>query len=180
MTQTVLPLRLGITEEKLAAHAGLAIFGEFVHATGILTEANKALMGSGSGAGYVPSQYIEPRMLMLQGGGRWLGDFRVIRHDAALCELMGMLEIASSDAVDDWLSRQGNVKGLPGLGAVRQLVVRRTLNRDTITDYTLDIDATQIVAEEETARLTYKGERGYMPIVAHLAENGLIRGIPPG
>ena len=43
MTQTVLPFKLGITEEKLTAHAGLAMFGEFVHATGILSEANKAL-----------------------------------------------------------------------------------------------------------------------------------------
>src|SRR5271169_2639583 len=116
MTQTVLPFKLGITEEKLTAHAGLAIFGEFVHATGILTEVNKALMGPGSGAGYMASQYVEPLMLMLQGGGRTLEDLRVIRNDAALCELMGMIEIPSSDAVGDWLRRQGSGKGLSGLG----------------------------------------------------------------
>ncbi len=69
MTQTVLPFKLEITDEKLTAHAGLAIFGEFVHATGILGEVNKALRGPGSGAGYMPSQYVEPLMLMLQGGG---------------------------------------------------------------------------------------------------------------
>ncbi len=176
MTQTILSFKLGITEEKLTAHAGLAIFGEFVHATGILAEANKALRGPGSGAGYMPSEYVEPLMLMLQGGGRTLEDLRVIRNDAALCELLGIQEIPSSDAVGDWLRRQGSGEGLSGLGVIRQLIVRRTLNRDTIADYTLDIDATQIVAEKETARLTYKGERGYMPIVGHLAENGLIIG----
>lgn len=176
MTQTVLPFKLGITEEKLTAHAGLAVFGEFVHATGILTEVNRALKGPGSAAGYTPSQYVEPLMLMLQGGGRALEDLRVIRNDAALCELMGLKEIPSSDAVGDWLRRQGAREGLRGLAVVRQLIVRRALNRDTTTDYTLDIDATQIVAEKEEAKITYKGERGYMPIVGHLAENGLIIG----
>jgi hypothetical protein len=115
-------------------------------------------------------------MLMVQGGGRTLEDVRVIRNDAALCELMGMEEIPSADAVGDWLRRQGKGRGLSGLGVVRQLIIRRTLKRDTITDYTLDIDATQIVSEKEEAKVTYKGERGYMPIVGHLAENGLIIG----
>jgi len=174
MTQSVLPFKLEMTEEKLTAHAGLAIFGELVHATAILREVDKMLKGPGSAMGYKPSQYVEPLMLMLQGGGRSLEDLRVIRNDEALCELMGIQEIPSSDAVGDWLRRQGKGEGLTGLAAVRRLIVRRTLNLSTITDYTLDIDATQIIAEKEGAKITYKGEKGYMPIVGHLAENGLI------
>ena len=49
MSQTVLPFKLEITGEKITAHAGLAIFGEFVHATGVLCEVDKALPGPGSG-----------------------------------------------------------------------------------------------------------------------------------
>jgi len=176
MTQTVLPFKLEITEEKITAHAGLAIFGEFVHATGILNEVDKTLKGPGSGAGYKPSRYVEPIMLMLHGGGRTLEDLRVIRNDVALCELLGIDEIPSSDAAGDWMRRKGKAEGLSGLGAVRRQVVRRTLNRDTTTEYTLDIDASQIIAEKEDAKMTYKGEFGYMPIVGHLAENGLIIG----
>ena len=172
----MLSFKLGITEEKITAHAGLAVFGEFVHATGILTEVDKALKGPGSGAGYKPSRYVEPVMLMLHGGGRTLEDLRVIRNDVALCELLGIDKIPSSDAAGDWLRRKGKDEGLSGLGAVRRLVVRRTLNRDTTTGYTLDIDASQIVAEKEDAKMTYKGRFGYMPIVGHLAENGLIIG----
>jgi len=174
MTQSLLPFKLEITEEKLTAHAGLAVFGEFGHATAILRQVDKMLKGPGSAVGYKPSQYVEPLMLMLQGGGRSLEDLRIIRSDGALCELMGMQEIPSSDAVGDWLRRQGKGEGLTGLAAVRRLIVRRTLNLSTITDYTLDIDATQIIAEKEGAKITYKGEKGYMPIVGHLAENGLI------
>jgi hypothetical protein len=47
---------------------------------------------------------------------------------------------------------------------------------DGIEGYTLDIDATGIVAEKESAKMTYKGYKGYMPIVGHVAENGLVVG----
>lgn len=176
MTQSVLPFKLEITEEKITSHAGLAVFGEFVHATGILKEVDKELKGPGSGAGYKPSQYVEPLMLMLHGGGRSLEDIRIIRNDSALCELLGIEEVPSSDASGDWMRRQGAGDGLQGSRIVRQLVIRRVLNRDERLDYTLDIDATQIIGEKKAAKFTYKGEQGYMPIVGHLAENGLIIG----
>ncbi|MBF0467190.1 MAG: transposase, partial [Nitrospirae bacterium] len=176
ITQTVVPFKLGITEEKITAHAGLVVFGEFVHATGILKEVDNALKGPGSGAGYRPSEYVEPIMLMLNGGGRTLEDLRVIRNDVGLCELLGIEDIPSSDAVGDWLRRKGKGDGLSGLEAVRGLVVRRALNLETITEYTLDIDASQIVAEKADAKMTYKGRFGYMPIVGHLAENGIVVG----
>jgi hypothetical protein len=50
------------------------------------------------------------------------------------------------------------------------------MKHDGIKDYTLDIDATGIEAEKKTAKMTYKGFPGYMPIVGHLAENGLVVG----
>jgi hypothetical protein len=40
----------------------------------------------------------------------------------------------------------------------------------------LDIEATGIEAEKQSALMTYKGYTGYMPMVGHLAENGLIVG----
>jgi hypothetical protein len=50
------------------------------------------------------------------------------------------------------------------------------LRNDEGADYTLDIDATQIVAEKREARYTYKGERGFMPLVGHIAEVGVVIG----
>jgi hypothetical protein len=55
-------------------------------------------------------------------------------------------------------------------------VFRRLLRNDERTDYTLDIDATQIVVEKREARYTYKGEKGYIPMVGHIAETGLVIG----
>jgi hypothetical protein len=78
--------------------------------------------------------------------------------------------VASEHVVPLVLMLHGGGRSLEDL---RQ-VLRRALNREETTDYTLDIDATQIVAEKKDAKWTYKGERGYMPLVGHLAENGLV------
>jgi|GEM_PF-1394052 len=71
---------------------------------------------------------------------------------------------------------QGELDGLASLAVVNQQQIRRALKREPRTDYTLDLDATQIVAEKQEATWTYKGERGYLPMLGHLAENGLVIG----
>ena len=82
----------------------------------------------------------------------------------------------SSDASGDWMRRMGANEsgGLAGLQRVNRCVFRRLLRDDERTDFTLDIDATQIVAEKREARYSYKGEKGYMPMVGHIAEKGLV------
>ncbi len=52
--------------------------------------------------------------------------------------------------------------------------VCRALKSEATTDYTLDMDATLIGAEKRSAQMTYKGFKGYSPLVCHLAENGLV------
>lgn len=176
LSQTVLPFKLEITQDRITARSGLAVFGEFVHAMGVPGLIDRELPGPKSGAGYEPSAYVEPLLLMLHGGGRTLEDLRQIRLDTGLRELLLMDKVPSSDAVGDWLRRSGESAGLGKLARVNRRIIRRALNRDETIDYTLDIDATQIVAEKKEARKTYKGETGYLPIVGHLAENGLVIG----
>lgn len=176
MPQTVLPFKLEMTKEKITANAGLVLLGEFCEAISLRMLLDKAMPKPGSAAGYSASAFVLPLVLMLNGGGQSLEDLREIRNDAALRELLGLADMPSSDAVGDWLRRMGLGKGLSGLAAVNRELVRIGLERDGLSEYTLDIDATQIEAEKRDARLTYKGERGYMPIVGHLSENGLAVG----
>lgn len=176
MTQTVLPFKLEMTRDTITAHAGLALLGEYLHALDLPRSLDRELPGPGSGAGYDPSEFVMPLVLMLHGGGRSLEDLRQIRRDAGLRELLGLERLPSSDATGDWLRRMGAGAGLSGMAAVNRDMLRRGMKRDGLAAYTLDIDATQIVAEKEEAAFTYKGERGYMPIVGHLAQNGLVVG----
>ncbi len=176
VSQTVLPFKLDSTPDTLTAQAGLVLFGEYLHAMGLPGSFDRELPGPLNPVGYRPSAYGVSLVLMLQGGGRSLEDLRLLRADEGLRTLLNLTAIPSSDATGDWLRRTGAGEGLEGLSRVQRRLLRKFLKRETRSEYTLDIDATQIVAEKETAKWTYKGEKGYMPLVGTLAENGLIVG----
>ena len=172
--KTVLPFKLETTPDSITPHAGLALFGEFTHGLGLPDLIDSHMPLPGSGAGYRPSRFMMPLMLMLNGGGQSLEDLRQIRHDTSLRDLLGLDRIPSSDAMGNWLRRTGMNGGLYGLDQVLHKVLARSLRDDGHELYTLDIDATAIESGKKLANMTYKGFRGYMPIVGHLAENGLV------
>jgi hypothetical protein len=174
--QTILAFKIDLTRDMITPHAGLALLGEFAVGLGFLKSADRYLPTPGSGAGYNPAEYVFPLLLMLNGGGRSLEDTRQIRTDEGLREILPLERIPSSDAFGDWLRNMGVNGGLSGLERVNRELLKRGMKYDGITGYTLDIDATGIEAEKQSAKMTYKGFKGYMPIVGHLAENGLVLG----
>ena len=176
VSQTVLPFKLGATDETLTAHAGLALFGEYCHALGLPAWLDAALPRPGSGAGYAASGHALSVIFMLHAGGRSLEDLRTLRADSGLLDLLKLGSVPSSDSLGDWLRRMGKGPGLAGLAEVQRQILTQVLAEGHCTAHTLDIDATQIVAEKETAHRTYQGEQGYMPMVGHLAETGLVIG----
>lgn len=174
INQRVFPFNLEITDDEITSHAGLALFGEFAGAVGLDRLSDRHCPMPGSNAGYFPSDYVTPLVLMFNGGGRSLEDMRVIRGDAGLRDLLGLHRIPSPCAIGDWLRRMGGAGGLGGLDLVNRTLLQNGLRDDTVDEYTLDIDATAIEAKKESARFTYKGFKGYMPMVGHLAENGFV------
>ena len=174
MPQTVLPYKLEKTKDTITPHSGLALVGEFAHGLRLPGKLDFRMPSPGSNAGYKPSEHVMPLILMFHGGGRSLEDLRQIRMDTGLRRILQMERMPSSDAVGDWLRRMGEDDGLDGLESVNRELLRVGLQDDDLREYTLDIDATQIVAEKRDAKRTYKGERGYMPIAGHLAENGMV------
>ncbi|HUL13333.1 MAG TPA: IS1380 family transposase [Methylococcaceae bacterium] len=176
VSQTVLPFKLESTQDTITAQAGLVLFGEYLHAMGLPCYLDRELPGPLNPVGYKPSAYGVSLVLMLQGGGRSLEDLRILRGDEGVRTLLNLKALPSSDATGDWLRRMGAGEGLEGLSRVQRRLLHKLLRKEVRKEYTLDIDATQIVAEKETAQWTYKGEKGYMPLVGTLAENGLIVG----
>lgn len=172
--QTVLPFKLEISKDTLTSHAGLALLGEFCVGLDLLGVIDRNLPKPGSGAGYKASEYVFPLVLMLNGGGRSLEDMRTMRADTGLREILPLDRMPSADATGDWLRRMGESKGLSGLKGSNRRFLKRGMKYDGLKAYTLDIDATGIESHKESAFFTYKGYPGYMPIVGHLAENGLV------
>ena len=174
--QSVLPFKLEMTKDLITSHAGLALMGEFAVGLGLNRALDRYLPEPGSGAGYLASEHVFPLVLMLNGGGRTLEDSREIRVDVGLREILPLKRMPSADATGDWLRRSGNNGGLEGLGKVNRRILKRAMKKERVKGYTLDIDATGIDSEKESAKMTYKGYKGYMPMVGHLAENGLVVG----
>ncbi len=173
IAKTILPFKLVPTDETITPHAGLAVFGEFLRAMGVDEEVRRFLPRPGSGRGYAVWEFVQPLLLMLHAGGRSLEDVRVLQADRGLLELLQIRGVPSADAVGAFLRRLGR-KGGPGLRRLHRRVIARALGREDRTAYTLDIDATAIEAHKKEAAFTYKGFKGYMPLVGHLAENGLV------
>lgn len=172
--QTVFPFKLEITNEILTARSGLALMAEFNHGIGLRELSDRHLPLPVSNRGYKPSAYVDSLVLMLEGGGRNLEDIRELNNEEGLMKLIDRKIIPSPDALGDWLRKMGDREadyaGLKGLGKVREVINQRILKRDGIEGYTLDADAMEIVAEKEDALFTYKGNKGYMPMLGFLYE----------
>ena len=172
--QTIFPFKIEMTREKLTAHGGLALMGEFNHGMGLRGLSDRCLPGPGSNRGFEPSVMVDSVVLMLQGGGRSLEDLRELANEEGLMKLIDRDEIPEPDTVGDWLRRMGDPgtgqRGLKGLERVRDKINERILRRDGLKEYTLDADATEIIGEKADALFTYNGNKGYMPMLGFLYE----------
>lgn len=108
--QTIFPFKLGMTVERLTAHGGLALMAEFNHGLRLRELTDKYLPASGSNRGYKPSVFVNPLVLMLEGGGRSLEDIRELEGEKELMKLTGNACIPDPDTVGDWLRRMGDPK----------------------------------------------------------------------
>jgi len=169
--QEVLGFKLEGTEELLTAHAGLALAHEFHLALGVRELLDECLPAPGSGRGLDASEVVLPTVLMLQGGGRDLGDIGVIARDKALRQAAGLQKVAAGSTLGDWLLRAGSSRrAMRGLEQVGRALAARRMEGTEQKDFTLDVDATIIEANKRDAQVAYEGTRGYQPMLGFLFE----------
>jgi hypothetical protein len=166
MAQTILNFTVESTKEKLTPRAGEAIFGEFLKAIRVDKLCNKHLPSPQSNRGYAPYTFIQPLMLMLHSGGRYLEDIRMIDSDKALRTLLGMRNVPTADSIGKWLKRDTTEKH-DGMEKINRILLQRYLSRveDSLV---LDIDATVIESHKSIAYTTYKMFPGFTPIIGHI------------
>jgi hypothetical protein len=172
IAQTRLPFKIEQTSENLTAHAGLAVAHEFNLGVGLQRLLNGHLPPPGSNRGHKPAEWIMPLILMLQGGGDDLADIKVIAQDAALRTACRLEKIPDESTLGDLLRRTGHSPdAMDGLADVECSLTRKMLLEGTITNFTLDADATIIPAGKYDAAVCYDGTKGYQPMLGFLAEN---------
>jgi len=166
--QTILNFQIETTNEKLTPRTGVIIFGEYLKGLDFKNIVNNEIESSSHHKAYNPFNYIYPLMLMLHSGGRVIDDIKEIRMDEALKTILKIDNIPTADAIIKYLHKMGK----EGEEAIRQ--INRKYFKKFIKsmkkkeDLILDIDATFIEAHKNTAKYSYKGEPGYMPMVGHV------------
>ena len=162
------------SKEVLSSKSGLILFGEFCHKIRLPQMIKEQLPAAKSNRGYSPENFVIALILMLHAGGRYLEDTKAIARDQGLCKLMNLEQIPSVDAIGDWLRRMGEDSDNNGLNIINKKIAALTLSSVKTQHLTLDIDATVIAANKYAASYTYKGCKGYTPLLGHIAENGAI------
>jgi Transposase DDE domain group 1 len=172
LPQLILPIKLEKSEERLTSLGGLVVLEEMAQALGVWKRVDEHLKGPGSGAGYRPSEFVQPLVWMLHAGGRRLEDLRELRAEQEVLKELGLRAVPDAGTVGDWLRRQGE-GGVAGLERVNRETIQGALQQEG-EEITLDIDATEIEAEKQEAKWTYNHVQGYMPLVGYV--NGICVG----
>jgi hypothetical protein len=168
--QGILPFKLEHTEELITPRSGLALFAEVVRTLRADQTVRESFARPGSNRGYEAWSYIEPLLLMLEGGGRHIEDLREIRDDETLRRLIGLRRMPSLSTFGDWIVRSGATGGVEAMRGISEEVAGRIWKRLATEGYTLDVDATVIEAEKQEAQWTYKKVRGWKPLFTEEGE----------
>jgi len=169
----ILPYKLTKTNEQLTSRAGLLTIAQLMQSLQLGEHIDQVFPLPKSNRGIKPSGYLETLILMQHEGSFHLDDVRHLHEESTLLSVLGVKRMPRSSALGDWLRCMGQQSiAFSAWKAVNQRVLAAALhNKKAIT---LDIDATEIIANKRDAQWTYKKNRGYMPMVGHIAETGQI------
>lgn len=165
-------VKVGETDAAVTGLAGVPVVVNLAHEMGLFTDVDALLPAKERDRGYSGSASVFDLMLIPLAGGECIDDLAVLRADEGLERLLHRKVMAPSTA-HDFLRRIQYV-GLEGLGRVRQRQLAHVARQHHPTQATLDCDASLFVSRSHTAQMSYKGERGWMPMLAFWSELDLV------
>jgi len=169
----ILPYKLKTTKEQLTSRAGLVVVAQIMKQLELSNSIDRHFPGPKSNRGIAASSYLETLILMQHEGSFHLDEVKHFHDDEALTPLLGIKQMPKASAMGNWLRRMGNNgQGLQALSCVNKGVLKTALHR--CKGITLDIDATEIISSKADAQWTYNKNQGYMPMVGHIAEVGMV------
>jgi len=126
-----------------------------------------------SNRGFRPSEFIKTFILMQHEGSFHLDDIRHLQDDDALRTVLDLNKLPKATTLGDWLRRMGSQAQIQDAWVkVNKALLQTALHH--CKKVTLDIDATEIVAHKAEAQWTYNKNKGFMPMVGHIAETGQV------
>ena len=169
----ILSYKLDTTNDLLTSRAGLLAVAQLMDSLGLAECIDQHFPLPKSNRGFRPSEFIKTFILMQHEGNFHLDDIRHLQEDEALRTVLGLKRLPRATTLGDWLRRMGGQKEvLEGWVKVNRVLLQSTLHR--CKQVTLDIDATEIVTHKADASWTYHKNKGFMPMVGHIAETGQV------
>lgn len=169
----ILPYKLKTTKNRLTSRAGLLTIAQLMESLKLSERIDKHFPLPKSNRGFNPSIFIQTLILMQHEGSFHLDDVRHLTEDSALRSVLGLKDIPKANAIGTWLRRVGsNSTYQNAWEEVNKSILKSALHH--CKGITLDIDATEIISNKADAKWTYKKNKGYMPMVGHIAETGQI------
>ena len=172
MTGKILPFTVKQSKEKLTDRGGLALVDEFMSATCFSKYLRKIFPAPGSGRGIHSTDYIRTLAFHFIDGGRYLEDIEDVKSDEGFRALIKMDRMPGSDAMGNWLRRQGQDNGIDRIRIVNDMLVQHYISAGNSNDYFFDVDSTLIESNKGDAEYCYKNFRSYHPMLGWLSENG--------
>ena len=95
LQQTLLPIKLEESKERLTSLAGLVLVEEWGRAKGVWGRVDQLFPQPGSGRGYAASEYVRPLVWLLHAGGRRLEDVRELAAEQEMLAQFGLQRLPS-------------------------------------------------------------------------------------
>lgn len=170
---TILTCKLDTTNDLLTSRAGLLSIAHLMETLRLAERIDAYFPQPKSNRGYKPSEFFKTLILMQHEGSFHLDDIRHLQSDEALGSVLNLNRLPKATTLGDWLRRMGRQPQMRDAWVkVNQSLLQSALH--CCKKVTLDIDATEIVAHKADAQWTYKKNRGFMPMVGHIAETGQV------
>lgn len=170
--QTAISVKLGETDAAVTNFPGVVALANLAEGLGLFDDLDRLLAPKERDRGLANSAAVFDLMCIPLSGAQRIDDLDQMRRDAGLTRLLGRNVMAPSTAHD--FLRRIRYDGLEGLAHARRRLVRRIAKRTGTTTATLDCDASLFTSSGKDARMSYKGQRGYMPMLAFWEELGMV------
>lgn len=170
--QGTISVKLDETDVAVTNFPGVVPLANLCQRLGVFSDLDRLLPQKERNRGLAPSAAAFDLMCIPLSGGGCVDDLAQLREDQGLCRLLGRKPMAPSTAHD--FMRRLRYDGLQALGLVNRQMLRRIAKQAQVTAATLDCDASLFVSSGRGARMSYKGERGYMPMLAFWDELGMV------
>jgi hypothetical protein len=167
----IVPHAIKTTNDLLTSQAGITALAEIMQHLNLAELIDQHFPLGKSNRAFKPSVFIETFIIMQHQGNFRLCNVKILENDQVLKTLLGLKNIPKETSLGEWLRRNGSDElSFSAWVKVNQQILKVALHK--LKGITLDIDATEIIADKNGAKFTYKKNKGYMPMVGHIAETG--------